>query len=75
MQAGEFTAEMTPVEVTERSVNLETAEVTATTRTGFGAHHTGGVAARSEPRLADLRSQEVVRVELGARLLHRRALA
>ena len=33
MQAGEFTAEMTPVDVTERSVNLDTAEVTTTTRT------------------------------------------
>jgi acetyl-CoA acyltransferase len=33
MKAGEFTAEITPVDVTERSVNLETAEVTATTRT------------------------------------------
>ena len=33
MQAGEFTDEMTPVEVTERQVNLETAEVTTTTRT------------------------------------------
>ncbi len=33
MKAGEFTAEITPVEVTERTVNLETAEVTATSRT------------------------------------------
>jgi acetyl-CoA acyltransferase len=33
MKAGEFTAEMTPVEVTDRSVNLETAEVTTSTRT------------------------------------------
>ncbi len=33
MKAGDFTAEMTPVEVTERSANLETGEVTATTRT------------------------------------------
>ncbi len=33
MKAGEFTAEITPVDVTERIVNLETAEVTATTRT------------------------------------------
>jgi acetyl-CoA acyltransferase len=32
-QAGEFTAETTPVEVTDRSANLETGEVTATTRT------------------------------------------
>jgi acetyl-CoA acyltransferase len=33
MKAGEFTAEITPVEVTERSVNLESAEITATSRT------------------------------------------
>jgi acetyl-CoA acyltransferase len=33
MKAGEFTAEITPVDVTERIVNLETAEVTATSRT------------------------------------------
>ncbi len=33
MQAGEFTAEITPVEVTERSVDLDTAEVTTQTRT------------------------------------------
>ena len=33
MKAGDFTAEMTPVEVTERSVNLESAEVSTTTRT------------------------------------------
>ena len=33
MKAGDFSAEMTPVEVTERSANLETGEVTATTRT------------------------------------------
>ena len=32
-QAGEFTNEITPVEVTDRSANLETGEVTATTRT------------------------------------------
>ena len=32
-QAGEFTAEITPVEVTDRSANLETGEVIATTRT------------------------------------------
>ena len=33
MKAGEFTAEITPVEVTERSVNLESAEVATSTRT------------------------------------------
>jgi acetyl-CoA acyltransferase len=33
MKAGEFTAEITPVDVTERSVNLETAEVATSTRT------------------------------------------
>ena len=33
MKAGDFTAEMTPVEVLDRSVNLETAEVTTSTRT------------------------------------------
>ena len=33
MKAGDFTAEMTPVEVTERNANLETGEVTATSRT------------------------------------------
>ena len=33
MKAGEFTAEITPVEVTERSVNLESAEVVTSTRT------------------------------------------
>ena len=33
MKAGDFTAEMTPVEVTDRSVNLETAEVSTRTRT------------------------------------------
>jgi acetyl-CoA acyltransferase len=33
MKAGEFTAEITPVEVTERSVNLESAEVSTATRT------------------------------------------
>ena len=33
MNAGDFAAEMTPVEVTERSANLQTGEVTATTRT------------------------------------------
>jgi acetyl-CoA acyltransferase len=33
MKAGDFAAEMTPVEVTERSVNLESAEVSTTTRT------------------------------------------
>jgi acetyl-CoA acyltransferase len=33
MKSGEFTAEMTPVEVTERSVDLETAEVSTSTRT------------------------------------------
>jgi acetyl-CoA acyltransferase len=33
MKAGEFTAEITPVDVTERTVNLETAKVTATSRT------------------------------------------
>ena len=33
MKAGEFSAEITPVDVTERAVNLETAEVTTTTRT------------------------------------------
>ncbi len=33
MKNGEFANEMTPVEVTERSVNLETAEVTTHTRT------------------------------------------
>jgi len=32
MKAGEFSAEITPVEVTERSVDLETAQVTAKTR-------------------------------------------
>jgi acetyl-CoA acyltransferase len=32
-QAGEFAAEITPVEVTERSVNLDTGEVIATART------------------------------------------
>ena len=32
-QAGEFTAEITPVEVTDRTANLETGEVIATTRT------------------------------------------
>jgi acetyl-CoA acyltransferase len=32
-QAGEFAAEITPVEVTDRSANLETGEVIATTRT------------------------------------------
>ncbi|MDD5325946.1 MAG: acetyl-CoA C-acyltransferase [Polaromonas sp.] len=32
-QAGEFTAEMTPVEVTDRSADLQTGEVIATTRT------------------------------------------
>ena len=32
-QAGEFTAEITPVEVTDRSANLETGEVIATRRT------------------------------------------
>ena len=32
-QAGEFTAEITPVEVTDRSANLETGEVIATSRT------------------------------------------
>jgi len=32
MKAGEFSAEITPVEVTERSVDLETAQVTARTR-------------------------------------------
>jgi acetyl-CoA acyltransferase len=32
-QAGEFTSEITPVEVTDRSANLDTAEVIATTRT------------------------------------------
>ena len=32
-QAGEFTAEVTPVEVTDRSANLETGEVIATSRT------------------------------------------
>lgn len=32
-QAGEFTAEITPVEVTDRSANLETGEVIASTRT------------------------------------------
>ena len=32
-QAGEFTNEITPVEVTDRSANLETGEVTTTTRT------------------------------------------
>ena len=32
-QAGEFSAEITPVEVTDRSANLETGEVIATTRT------------------------------------------
>jgi acetyl-CoA acyltransferase len=31
-QSGEFTDEITPVEVTDRSVNLETGEVTTTTR-------------------------------------------
>jgi acetyl-CoA acyltransferase len=33
MQAGDFSAEMTPVEVTERSVNLESAEVSTSNRT------------------------------------------
>ena len=33
MKNGEFTDEITPVEVTERSVDLESAEVTTTTRT------------------------------------------
>jgi acetyl-CoA acyltransferase len=33
MQAGEFSDEITPVEITERSVNLETAEVATRTRT------------------------------------------
>lgn len=33
MKAGEFSAEITPVEVTERSVDLETAQVSAKTRT------------------------------------------
>jgi acetyl-CoA acyltransferase len=33
MKAGDFTAEMTPVEVTERRVNLESAEVATSTRT------------------------------------------
>lgn len=33
MQAGDFAAEMTPVEVTERNANLETGEVTASART------------------------------------------
>jgi acetyl-CoA acyltransferase len=33
MQAGHFSAEITPVEVTERSVNLGSAEVTSTPRT------------------------------------------
>ena len=33
MKAGDFAAEMTPVEVTERSADLRTGEVTATTRT------------------------------------------
>ncbi len=33
MKAGDFAAEMTPVEVTERSVNLESAEVSSSTRT------------------------------------------
>ena len=33
MKNGDFTAEMTPVEVTDRSVNLETAEVSISTRT------------------------------------------
>jgi acetyl-CoA acyltransferase len=33
MKAGEFSAEMTPVEVTERALNLETAEVSTSTRT------------------------------------------
>ena len=33
MKAGEFTAEITPIEVTERSVNLESAEVSTATRT------------------------------------------
>ena len=32
-QAGEFTAEITPIEVTDRSANLETGEVIASTRT------------------------------------------
>jgi len=32
-QAGEFSAEITPVDVTDRSANLETGEVIATTRT------------------------------------------
>jgi acetyl-CoA acyltransferase len=33
MKAGEFTAEITPVEVTERNVDLDSAEVTTKTRT------------------------------------------
>lgn len=33
MKAGEFSAEITPVDVTERSVNLESAEVSTSTRT------------------------------------------
>jgi acetyl-CoA acyltransferase len=33
MKAGDFAAEMTPVEVTDRSVNLESAEVSTSTRT------------------------------------------
>ena len=33
MKAGDFSAEMTPVEVTERSANLETGEVTVSSRT------------------------------------------
>ncbi len=33
MQAGEFTDEITPVEITERSVDLDTAEVSTRTRT------------------------------------------
>ncbi|MEX1167908.1 MAG: acetyl-CoA C-acyltransferase [Hydrogenophaga sp.] len=33
MKAGDFTAETAPVEVTDRSVNLETAEITTSTRT------------------------------------------
>ncbi|MBE2262198.1 MAG: acetyl-CoA C-acyltransferase [Burkholderiaceae bacterium] len=33
MKAGEFAAEITPVEVTDRQVNLETAEVSTSTRT------------------------------------------
>ena len=33
MKAGEFTAEMTPVEVTDRAPNLDTGEVISTTRT------------------------------------------